>query len=242
MLLNKMPKNSKSITKLYNCFLIKEINYMKRILFLVILIFTRLLIDVQVVSAQLSSQTQVSSDNQQIMRTLNYLYESGKEGYNTFRIPAVVTTGKGIILAFAEGRKNSGSDTGDIDLVMKSSEDNGKTWKLGGSTPQDQVNECTVAELPDGRLILNMRNYDRSRTAREISISNDGGLSWGDIHPEPVLVEPLCQASILRYSDIKSRKSKLLFLNPGPSAYSDLTKQKDGKIGCCFEAGLTFPY
>jgi len=59
---------------------------------------------------------------------LVYLFESGTYGYNTFRIPAIITTDKGTLLAFAEGRKNSSSDTGDIDLVMKRSEDNGKTW------------------------------------------------------------------------------------------------------------------
>ncbi len=59
---------------------------------------------------------------------LSYLFESGTDGYNTFRIPAMTTTPNGTILAFAEGRKQGSSDTGDIDLVLKRSEDNGRTW------------------------------------------------------------------------------------------------------------------
>ena len=59
---------------------------------------------------------------------LNYLFESRTEGYSTFRIPALLTTTNGTILAFAEGRKHGSSDTGDIDLVLKRSEDNGRTW------------------------------------------------------------------------------------------------------------------
>ena len=35
---------------------------------------------------------------------LNYIFLSGTEGYKTFRIPAIVTTNSGKILAFAEGR------------------------------------------------------------------------------------------------------------------------------------------
>lgn len=326
------------------------------------------------------------------------LFESGKDGYKTFRIPAIVTSTKGTILAFAEGRKNGASDTGDIDLVLKRSEDNGKTWSalsvvwndgenvcgnpapvvdkstgtiyllstwnlgsdhesdiikqtskdtrrvfvlhssddgqtwsapeeitkavkladwtwyatgpchgiqavkgltagrliipcdhieavtnkyfshsiysddhgkswmLGGSTPQDRVNECTIAELSDGKLMLNMRNYDRSQKTRKISLSNDGGITWGNIYSDKSLPEPICQGSLLQVSSTGKGKSRLLFLNPadenkrqnmtlrlssdegstwqkskvlhaGPSAYSDLTRLPNGNIGCLYEAG-----
>jgi hypothetical protein len=39
------------------------------------------------------------------------VFTSGKDGYHTFRIPAVVVTKKGTVLAFCEGRKNSRSVT-----------------------------------------------------------------------------------------------------------------------------------
>jgi sialidase-1 len=77
------------------------------------------------------------------------------------------------------------------------SDDHGRTWTLGGSTPRDQVNECTVAELPGGRLILNMRNYDRSQKTRKVAFSDDGGITWGDLRSDPTLIEPICQASML---------------------------------------------
>jgi len=56
------------------------------------------------------------------------VFRSGSEGYNTFRIPAIVRATNGTLLAFAEGRKNSASDTGDIDLVLKRSENGGRNW------------------------------------------------------------------------------------------------------------------
>ena len=336
-------------------------------------------------------------------QSLNYLFESGTEGYNTFRIPALIVSKNATLLAFAEGRKNTSSDTGDIDIVLKKSNDNGKTWSplkviwddgenvcgnpapvvdeasgavfllmtwnlgkdhekdiingssrdtrriyitrsnddgetwskpreitrsvkkddwtwyatgpghgiqlqkgekkgrmviacdhieavtkkyfshtiysddggntwlLGGSTPQDQVNECTVAELSDGRLILNMRNYDRTKKSRKISISTNAGETWGDIYAGEALIEPICQASMERYSFAEEGKSRLLFLNPastdkrenmtlrlsydegqswavskilhaGPAAYSDVVKMRNGNIGCLYEAGQCSPY
>ena len=56
------------------------------------------------------------------------IFVSGSEGYNTYRIPALIVSKTGIILAFCEGRRDSSSDTGQIDLVLKRSVDGGKTW------------------------------------------------------------------------------------------------------------------
>ncbi|MFE7170846.1 exo-alpha-sialidase [Streptomyces sp. NPDC057616] len=55
-------------------------------------------------------------------------YASGRDGYDTFRIPAAITTGRGTVLAFAEGRHNGAGDTGHIDVVLRRSGDGGCTW------------------------------------------------------------------------------------------------------------------
>lgn len=332
---------------------------------------------------------------------LNPVFINGEEGYACFRIPAIVQAINGDLLAFAEGRKGGCSDTGDIDLVMKRSkdqgtnwsalkivweddantcgnpvpiidkitgaihllstwnlgtdkeraiidqqstdtrrvyalqsvdhgenwsmpteitqqvklpnwtwyatgpgsgiqlekggnkgrlmagcdhieaetkryfshviysDDHGQTWQLGGSTPKDQVNECEVAELPDGRLLLNMRNYIRENKKRQIAISNDGGISWTNQRQDERLIEPICQASLQSYTN--QSQSVLLFSNPassadrinmcvrasydngntwpdslvlnsGHSAYSDLVVLQNGNLGCFFEAGVASPY
>jgi len=151
------------------------------------------------------------------------------------------------------------------------SDDHGQTWRLGGVI-QPQVNECQVVELEDGTLMINMRNYDRSKTARAIATSKDGGITWSNVMHDAALVEPLCQASFTRYSwHSKSDKSCLLFSNPasmskrvemtvrlsydegktwpasrvlhsGPSAYSCLAVLPDGDIVCLYEAGQEHPY
>lgn len=55
-------------------------------------------------------------------------YYSGLQDYFSFRIPTLIKTGSTLI-AFAEGRKNSTSDFGDIDLVYRRSFDGGKNWE-----------------------------------------------------------------------------------------------------------------
>jgi sialidase-1 len=151
------------------------------------------------------------------------------------------------------------------------SDDHGQTWVLGGRTPQHQVNECEVVELTGGRLMLNMRNYDRSQRTRKVSISVDGGTTWGSIYADPTLIEPICQASIRRYAwPGEGIRGAILFsnpasrertnmtvrlsedggetwsfsrcLHPGPSAYSCLAVLPDGNVACLYERGEGHPY
>ncbi|MEC3878960.1 sialidase family protein [Parapedobacter sp. 10938] len=56
------------------------------------------------------------------------VFVGGEDGYHTYRIPALVVSKQGTMLAFCEGRRSSASDVGDIDLLLKRSTDNGHTW------------------------------------------------------------------------------------------------------------------
>ncbi len=55
-------------------------------------------------------------------------YYAGLQEYFSFRIPSLVQSNNALI-AFAEGRKNSTSDFGDIDLVYRRSFDEGQSWE-----------------------------------------------------------------------------------------------------------------
>ncbi|MGW2930381.1 sialidase family protein [Streptomyces sp. NPDC001156] len=55
-------------------------------------------------------------------------FRAGREGYASHRIPAIVATGAGTLLAFCEGRVTSAADHGHIDIVLKRSTDGGRTW------------------------------------------------------------------------------------------------------------------
>ena len=56
------------------------------------------------------------------------VFNAGDDGYHTYRIPALVTTKSGALIAICEGRKTGRGDHGDVDLVQKRSTDSGKTW------------------------------------------------------------------------------------------------------------------
>ena len=320
------------------------------------------------------------------------LFVAGQDGYHTYRIPALLSTPKGTLLAFCEGRKTRRDDDGDIDLLVKRSSDGGKTWsqqmivheeggdaeitisnpspvvdedtgtiwlpfcrnnkevlitkssdegltwsepvniskqvtrpewtwvatgpgvsiqlqqgphkgrlvvpcdhgvmvgeqrimhshmfysddhgetwQLGAALPE-HTDECQVVELADGELLLNMRSYwgrvakvaDRDGK-RAVARSSDGGATWGDLGFDETLIEPVCQASFIRYTFAeRDGKNRLLFSNPasktdrvkmtvrlsydegktwpvskllhaGPSAYSSLAVLPDLGIACLYE-------
>jgi sialidase-1 len=325
------------------------------------------------------------------------VFVGGRDGYFAYRIPALITSPKGTLLAFCEGRKTSLSDDGDNDLVLRRStdggatwqklqlvheeggdavitignpcpvvdpatgriwlsmnrkngrvlitssdddgatwspvrditaevsrpnwgwyamgpgvgiavargphrgrlilpanhretadrsgpsashvivsDDHGKTWTLGGTVGL-HTNECQLVETVPGdgsgsELLINMRNHwGRSGKKPElagrrlISRSRDGGATWEEPIRDDGLIEPTCQASLIRYSwPEDSQPSRLLFANPGstfqrermtvrlsydegrtwpvsklidagPSGYCCLTRLKDGRVGLIYE-------
>ena len=79
----------------------------------------------------LTAQTEDSTTFQDLSQDTSNVsipYYSGLQDYFSFRIPTIIKTKKTLI-AFAEGRKNSTSDFGDIDLVFRRSLDEGKSWE-----------------------------------------------------------------------------------------------------------------
>lgn len=65
---------------------------------------------------------------QDLLAQASLVFESGKEGHRSYRIPALLRMPNGELLAFAEGRVKNAGDFGDINLVLKRSQDDGKTW------------------------------------------------------------------------------------------------------------------
>ena len=312
------------------------------------------------------------------------VYISGENGYNTYRIPALLAAWNGYLLAICEGRRNTPRDYGDIDLLIKRSSNGGATWSaqqviygepgdditIGNpcpvldhdtgviwlpfcrnnrdvlitssddhgetwSTPRDLnatcrndawnwyatgpgigiqlmrgphegrlvipcdhrhdddygngshallsddhgetwrrsglikhgANECQVAELMDGMLMMNIRMQTLSQGLRGVSLSEDGGETWSEVVHESQLPCPKCQASLIGNGDTylfsnpvpphppnpeKGDRVNLvvkqstdqgktwndhLVLHEGPAAYSSLLFHADGDAACLYEGG-----
>jgi sialidase-1 len=86
------------------------------------------------------------------------LFHSGQEGYPRYRIPSLLMTAKGSVLAICEGRKDGRGLTGNIDIVIKRSVDNGRTWNPLAVVADDGEhtlgNPCAVVDRRDGRIWL----------------------------------------------------------------------------------------
>jgi sialidase-1 len=150
------------------------------------------------------------------------------------------------------------------------SDDHGKTWEIGAVAPvPGGTNECQVAEMTDGSLLLNMRSLQGNH--RKTARSRDGGLTWSDVGEDAALIEPRCQGSLLAFTDtITHDRNRLLFANPasterknmtvrlsyddggswpiskqihaGPAAYSCLTVLSDLTAGLLYERGERSAY
>src|SRR2546426_12678212 len=56
------------------------------------------------------------------------LFQSGQEGYALYRIPGLIVTAKGTVLAYCEARRTGKSDWDTIDIYLRRSTDGGKNW------------------------------------------------------------------------------------------------------------------
>lgn len=89
-------------------------------------------------------------------------FRSGKDGFHTFRIPALITANNGYLLAFAEARR-SRSDQAQNKMALKISKDGGKTWsdiKIIADLGKVSINNPNpVVIQPSGRILLFFQGF-----------------------------------------------------------------------------------
>jgi sialidase-1 len=129
--------------------------------------------------------------------TEQVLFRSGTDGYGCFRIPALVKTTAGSLLAFAEGRKTpSCADRADIDIVVRRSTNGGRTWGpiqvvLAGkgtdpNAPMTRGNPAPVVDRSTGQIFLLSTSNEQTPTGQRlpwVQHSDDDGLTWSAAAP-----------------------------------------------------------
>lgn len=122
------------------------------------------------------------------------VFPSGMNGVKLYRIPGVVVTTTGRILAYCEARRNNSGDWGEIEIHLRTSDDAGKTWstprriahqgiriegnpikKSGGEYEQTVNNPVAIIDRATGDIyFLYCINYARCYSM----ISKDDGNTW----------------------------------------------------------------
>ncbi len=123
------------------------------------------------------------------------VFTSGEGGYHTYRIPALVRSEKGTLLAFCEGRRGASSDWGDIDLLLRRSRDGGRTWlpavvvadfgadTIGNPAPVVDRRTKTIwllltrnpGDVPEKQIAAGLSGPTRTVW---VTSSRDDGLTW----------------------------------------------------------------
>lgn len=161
-----------------------------------------------------------------------------------------------IMFVAAMCRKNANV----LDNFLVYSDDDGFSWKVS-QLAFSGGDEAKVVELADGRILMSVRQSG----ARGYALSSDGGVTWGGRGSWPEMTTNACNGDMLRLSatdggaernillhsitNSRNRKKVSVFISytegqswqspvvlcEGPSAYSSLTLQHDGTIGCYVE-------
>lgn len=95
------------------------------------------------------------------------------DGFASIRIPSVVTSNSGTVLAFAEGRA-ADADQARNRLILKRSMDGGKTWSKAAVIAEDGDkalnNPCAVVERETGVVLLMYQSYPAGLSERSGTI------------------------------------------------------------------------
>ena len=128
---------------------------------------------------------------------------------------AVIFQGPGCGITMQDGTLVVPIQVWDKDKVPSAgimfSKDGGETWKVSNMAT-NHVCEDQVVEVTPGLLMLNMRNHGTEDRARKVFVTSDLGKTWTPHASNNTLIEPVCQASILKAGNT------LLFANPASTS------------------------
>lgn len=125
------------------------------------------------------------------------VFTANENGFKSIRIPSMVVTNKGAVLAFAEGR-SANADQAENKIILKRSEDNGRAWGplsvIASDGDRSLNNPCAVVDRQTGVIFLMFQSYPQgiNETSKKLSpgvtgenivrnyiiSSKDDGVDW----------------------------------------------------------------
>ena len=133
------------------------------------------------------------------------------------------------------------------------SDDKGKSWKSGAIALPDTEkfvipNETAAIQLANGSVMLNARSESKENR-RIVTLSKDGATNWSEPRFDDALLEPICMASLVRYSTTRdSDRNRMLFSNPHNLQRGDGKEQpgrprdrKNVSVALSYDEGQTWP-
>jgi sialidase-1 len=97
------------------------------------------------------------------------LFKAGEGGYKLYRIPGLIATARGTVLAYCEARKHTGLDWDDIEILLRRSTDGGKSWSEPRTLPR-----------PEGSLERNPVALANAELARRAPIVKEGEIAFNN--------------------------------------------------------------
>ncbi len=112
------------------------------------------------------------------------VFSAGADGIDTYRIPSLLVTPKGDLLAFCEARKDSSRDDAPKDLILKRSTDGGRCWSgnqivVPGPGSEGINNPCPLIDGESIHLFcINREKNGPRRHQLLMARSDDDGATW----------------------------------------------------------------
>jgi sialidase-1 len=106
------------------------------------------------------------------------LFEEKTDGFVLYRIPGVVVTARGTVLAYCEARKFTVADRGEIEIHLRRSMDNGRTWSRPTQVAHLGPRLARNPHLPKDKKGKNMGGPDEQTVNNPVAIVD----SNGDVH------------------------------------------------------------
>lgn len=107
------------------------------------------------------------------------VFEPDSPSYASMRIPALVLTKQGTLLAFCEGRVGTASDWSEMDMLMRRSTDGGKTWEpmMVIAPRQGVMPTSNATPIVDANGTIHLL-YQRGYANAYYTKSTDDGKTW----------------------------------------------------------------